>query len=168
MFLSRFRRSVRVDTASGDIFLLKTLFYLWPRQVKPSLGSWSRAPPLRLLDRWRQSPSPPLPERPRPLPGPGIPESPPRSEPLLSQPLCPRVSSGRSFFPSGLPPLLSARPLTPRRVGDLVQPCDRQCCSMPNSTRSEKVVFRSGGVAFCRPLSKFRRQEDQEKQSQKD
>ncbi|MXQ99121.1 hypothetical protein E5288_WYG021247 [Bos mutus] len=54
------------------------------------------------------------------------------------------------------------------RVGDLVQPCDRQCCSMPNSTRTEKVVFRSGGVAFCRPLSKFRRQEDQEKQSQKD
>ena len=43
VFLRRFRPSVRVDTASGDIFLLKTLFYLWPRQVKPSLGSWSRA-----------------------------------------------------------------------------------------------------------------------------
>ena len=37
-------------------------------------------------------------------------------------------------------------------------------CPLPNSTRSEKVIFRSGGVSFCRPLSKFRRQEDQEKQ----
>ncbi|XP_055409951.1 uncharacterized protein LOC129632398 isoform X4 [Bubalus kerabau] len=37
-----------------------------------------------------------------------------------------------------------------------------------DSARSEKVIFRSGGVSFCGPLSKFRRQEDQETQSQKD
>ncbi|XDA83790.1 hypothetical protein R6Z07M_013634 [Ovis aries] len=90
---------------------------------------------------------------------------------LLSPfPPSPSVLASPEASPSApqQPPFLSARPLTPHRVGDLGQPCDSQCCSMPSSTRSEKVPFRSGGVSFCRPLSKFRRQEDQEKQSQKD
>ena len=163
MLLRRFRLSVRVGTASGDIFRLKTPFYLWPRQVKPSLASWSRARRVvfstaRGRAQIGRAPSPRSRDSGEPAP--------------LLRPLPPRPSVLES--PEAGPsapqqaPFLSARPLTPRRVGDLVQPCDRQCCSMPNSTRSEKVVFRSGGVAFCRPLSKFRRQEDQEKQSQKD
>ena len=163
MLLRRFRPSVRVDTASGDIFLLKTPFYLWPRQVKPSLASWSRARRVvfstaRGRAQIGRAPSP-------------------RSwdsgeaAPLLSPfPPSPSVLESPEAGPSASqqPPFLSARPLTPHRVGDLGLPCDSQCCSIPSSTRSEKVLFRSGGVSFCRPLSKVRRQEDQEKQSQKD
>ena len=156
---------MRVDTASGDIFLLKTLFELWPRQVKPSLASWSRARRVALstaggrvqIDR---------------APSPRSWDS-GEAAPLLSPfPPSPSVLAFPEVGPSApqQPPFLSARPLTPHRVGDLSQPCDSQCCSIPGSTRSEKVPFRSGGVSFCRPLSKLRRQEDQEKQflSQKD
>ena len=164
--LRRFRPSVCVNPASGDIFLLKTLFDLWPRQAKPSLASWSRARPVAfstagsraLIGRALSSQSR---------------DSRDSAEPalLLSPfPPSPSVLASPEASPSASqqPPFLSARPLTPHRVGDLGQPCDSQCCSMPSSTRSEKVPFRSGGVSFCRPLSEFKRQEDQEKQSQKD
>ena len=163
MLLRRFRLSVRVGTASGDIFRLKTPFYLWPRQVKPSLASWSRARRVvfstaRGRAQIGRAPSP----RSRDSG---------ESVSLLSPvPPSPSVLASPEAGPSApqQPPFLSARPLTPYRVGDLGQPCDSQCCFMPNSARSEKVIFRSGGVSFCGPLSKFRRQEDQEKQSQKD
>ena len=164
--LRRYRPSVRVDTASGDVFLLNTLFEDWPRPVKPSLASWSRARPVAfstagsraLIGRALSSQSR---------------DSRDSAEPalLLSPfPPSPSVLASPEAGPSAPqpPPFLSARPLTPHRVGDLGQPCDSQCCSMPSSTRSEKVPFRSGGVSFCRPLSEFKRQEDQEKQSQKD
>ena len=163
MLLRRFRPSVRVDTASGDIFLLKTLFYLWPRQVKPSLASWSHARRIAFSTaggraQIGRAPSPRSRDSGEPAP--------------LLRPLSPSPSvlTSPEAGPSApqQAPFVSARPLTPRRVGDLVQPCDSQCCSMPSSARSEKVIFRSGGVSFCGPLSKFRRQEDQETQSQKD
>ena len=154
---------MRVDTASGDIFLLKTLVYLWPRQVKPSLASWSRARPVAFSTAGSRA-----------LMGRTLsPQSGDSGEaaPLLSPLLpSPSVLASPEAGPSApqQPPFLSARPLTPDRVGDLGQARDSQCCCMPSSAQSEKVLFRSGGVSFCRPLSKFRRQEDQEKQSQKD
>ena len=161
--LRRFRPSVRVDTASDDIFLLKTLFDLWPRQVKPSLASWSRARRVAFSTAGGRAQ---IGRAPFPRSRDSR-EAAPLLSPLLPSPSVLASPEAAPCAPQQ-PPFLSARPLTPHRVGDLGQPCDSQCCSMPSSTRSEKVPFRSGGVSFCRPLSEFRRQEDQEKQSHKD
>ena len=131
--LRRFRPSVRVDTASDDIFLLKTLFDLWPRQVKPSLASWSRARPVAFSTAGSRA-----------LMGRTLsPQSGDSGEaaPLLSPfPPSPSVLASPEAGPSApqQPPFLSARPLTPHRVGDLGQPCDSQCCSIPNSTRGKR------------------------------
>ena len=46
---------------------------------------------------------------------------------------------------------LSARPLTPRRVGDLGQPCDCQCCSVPNSTRGKSSTLPVRGRLILSP-----------------
>ena len=98
VLLSRFQPWVRVDTASGDIFLLKTLFYLWPRQVKPSLASWSRAPPRLQPSRVAFPTAGGRARRPRSRRGralslvPGFRRARPAPEPPPSQPLCPRVS----------------------------------------------------------------------------
>ena len=161
--LRRYRPSVRVDTASGDVFLLNTLFEDWPRPVKPSLASWSRARRVAFSTAGGRA---------QIGRAPSLWSWDSVEAALLLSPLppSPSVLASPEAAPSApqQPPFLSARPLTPHRVGDLGQPCDSQCCSMPSSTRSEKVPFRSGGVSFCRPLSEFKRQEDQEKQSQKD
>ena len=161
--LRRYRPSVRVDTASGDVFLLNTLFEDWPRPVKPSLASWSRARRVAFSTAGGRAQ---IGRAPSLWSWDSV-----EAALLLSPfPPSPSVLASPEASPSASqqPPFLSARPLTPHRVGDLGQPCDSQCCSMPSSTRSEKVPFRSGGVSFCRPLSKFRRQEEQERQSQKD
>ena len=141
--LRRFRPSVCVNPASGDIFLLKTLFDLWPRQAKPSLASWSRARPVAfstagsraLIGRALSSQSR---------------DSRDSAEPalLLSPfPPSPSVLASPEAGPSApqQPPFLSARPLTPDRVGDLGQARDSQCCCMPSSAQSEKVLFRNSG-----------------------
>ena len=156
---------MRLDTACGDIFLLKILVYLWPRQVKPSLASWSHARRVAFSIAGGRAQI-------------GRAPSPwswdfGEAAPLLSRfPPSTSVLASPEAGPSApqQPPFLSARPFTPDRVGDLGQARDSQCCCMPSSAQSEKVLFRSGGVSFCRQLSKFRRLEDQEKQflSQKD
>ena len=123
MLLRRFRPSVRVDTASASP----------SKALSPELES---RPPRRLLDRWRQSP-----DRPRALSpvlgfrrGRPAPEPPPSQSSVLGSPET--GPSGPSA--SQQPPFLSAHPLTPHRVGDLGQPCDSQCCSIPNSTRGKR------------------------------
>ena len=150
--LRRYRPSVRVDTASGDVFLLNTLFEDWPRPVKPSLASWSRARRVAFstaggraqigrapsLWSWDSVEAALL-----------LSPFPPRSSVLASPEAGPSAPQQ--------PPFLSARPFTPDRVGDLGQARDSQCCCMPSSARWEKVLFRPGGVSLCRPLSNFRR-----------
>ena len=128
--LRRFRPSVCVNPASGDIFLLKTLVYLWPRQVKPSLASWSHARRVAFSTAGGRAQI-------GRAPSPWSWDS-GEAAPLLSRfPPSTSVLASPEAGPSApqQPPFLSARPLTPHRVGDLGQPCDSQCCSIPNSTR---------------------------------
>ena len=146
MLLRRFWPWVRVDTASGDIFLLKTHFDLWPRQVKPSLASWSHARRVALSTTGGRvqigcAPSPRSWDS-------------GQAAPLLSPfPPSPSVLASPEAGPSTpqQPPFLSARPLTPRRVGDLGQPCDCQCCSVPNSTRGKSSTLPVRGRLILSP-----------------
>lgn len=133
MLLRRYRPSVCVDAASGDIFLLNPLFDLWPCPVKPSLASLSHARRVAFSTAGGRAQ---IGRAPSPWSWDSG-EAAPLLSPLLPSP---SVLASPEAGPSApqQPPFLSARPLTPHRVGDLGQPCDSQCCSIPNSTRGKR------------------------------